>query len=728
MLNLTRCRLWAPTSLCLLAGSLLCGQTSVLPELPELTSDEQEFDSANNRMVAKGNAELSHGDILVRGDTIIFEQNEHTLKVQDNVTLTKDEFRLAGDFANYDYFQRSFLSENFRLGSYPVYVTGQKVGGTLDKVVVDKGRLYFQDPDPYALNLRAETLTLEDREYLVMDDVTFYIGDVPIFWLPHYEQNVKDDSPVRWRADAGFGNNLGVYMQNEVLFRVVPEVKVGANLDGYSKRGFLGGPIVEYDWKMDEESWQKGKINTGFIYDTGTTSERGTDSLGQQIGHSRNFIDWQHKGEIDGSIDLTSSLYWWSDSWITRDFRPGIFYDNQVPDSFAEGVYRGENWMTSVFMRYAPNDWEVIAQRFPEVSFDLLPTQVFDTGVYQRFNADFVRLVEKDPQGTIAQLESDRLNLFYSLTRPIELADWAILTPVAGGMVTNYAQTVNSQGSYTRVLGEIGADLELTMVGTWDYDNEFWGINGLRHTLRPIVQYRYIPHAQAGNTKIPQIDRQAAFETYLPPLELGDIRYIDDLYEVNTIRVGFENLFQTRHPEGYGSLDLVTLDIYEEFRFSPAPQQTVNVIGLPANTVIPAQDTFSDIYTDLTIYPAYWLNIEVFNRFDPEHLTNRQVSSRVTIHDSEEWALAFGNDYIQDLPGTPINQFAVEGEYRLNDRNLLRGLWRIDAHLSELTEQYYAWRTRLGNSWDVEIQLGYLQGTTRENDFQVRFRVDLLNF
>lgn len=704
--------------------------SAALPQvpLPELTSDEQEFDSANNRIVAKGNAELSHGDILVTGDSITFDQNTNTLRVQDDSRLTRGAFRMVSDFADYKYFERSFLSENIRLGSHPVYLTGNKVGGTLDRVVVEEGVLYFQEPDPFAVNLKAETITLEDQETLVMENVTFRVGKVPVFWLPYYQQSIKDDSPIRWRADVGFSNNLGAYWQNKMLVRAHPNLKIGANIDGYTKRGFLGGPAGEYDWRIDGDTWQRGSFDTGFIYDTGTTSERGVDVLGRQIGHSRNFIEWRHKGEIDGSFDITSTLSWWSDSEVTRDFRPGLFIDNQIPDSFAEGVYRGDNFLVGVFLRYQPNDWEVIAQRMPEISFDLLPTQIFETGVYQRFNASFAHMVEKSPQGNITELTSDRLNLFYSLTRPTELTDWLVATPVVGGMVTNYAQTVNNQGSYTRILGEVGLDLEATAVGTWEYQNEFWEIDGLRHTFRPVVQYRYIPNAQAGNTLIPQIDRPAAFETYLQPLELGDLRSIDSMYETNAIRLGFENLFQTRHAEGYGSRDLVQLNIYEEFRFTQAPQQTVNVPGLPPNTVIPAQTFFSDIFTELTITPVYWLQASIFNRFDPSKLTNRQVSSRFRIADGEEWAVTFGNDYVQDLPGTPINQFVVQGDYRINDRNLLRGLWRIDANLSELTEQYYAWRTRLANSWDVEIQIAYLQGAVRENDFQVRFRIDLLNF
>lgn len=728
MLNLNRCCRTTAFFICLLAGSAHA-QLGDDVALPELTSDKQEFDSETNSLVASGNAELSHGDLLVQGDTIIFAQNENTLKVRDQVALTQAQFRVVGDFINYNYFERSFLSNDFRLGTYPLYLKGEEVAGTLNHIVVKNGRLYFQDPDPFALNMEADTGTLEDGEYLVMENVTFRFGDVPVFWLPYYEQSIEDDSPIRWSANLGFQNNLGAYWQNELLLRVIPELKVGANIDGYTKRGVLGGPIIEYDWWQDSDNFQRGLLDTGFIYDTGTTSERGVNNLGQQIGHDRNFIEWRHKGEIDGRIDLTSDLNWWSDSWVTRDFRPGLFIDNQIPDNFAEGVYRGDNYLVSLFLRYQPNAWEVVTQRFPEIAFDYLPTEILESTVYQEFNADFVRLEEKDPFGLLPELESNRINLFYQLSRPTKVEDWLVATPVASAMVTNYGITNNNQGNYTRVLGEVGIDLEATMVGTWDYQNEFWGIDGLRHILRPVVQYRYIPNAQAGNSRIPQIDTPAAFETYLVPLELGDRRNVDALYETNAIRVGLQNLLQTRASGGdYGSRDLVEFDIYEEFRFTTAPSQVVNQPGLPPNTVIPAEDTFSDIYTELAINPAYWLRLNFFNRFDPEELTNRQISTRMRIQDGEEWAFVFGNDYVQDLPNTPINQFVFEAEYRINDRNQLSALWRYDANLSELTEQYYGWQTRFANSWNVEFQIGYLQGSVRENDFQFRVQVDLLNF
>ena len=101
---------------------------------------------------------------------------------------------------------------------------------------------------------------------------------------------------------------------------------------------------------------------------------------------------------------------------------------------------------------------------------------------------------------------------------------------MAGARVTHYADTVGAvtAGGYTRTLGEVGFDTALRASGTFDYQNAQWDINGLRHLFTPRLSYRYIPEADRGRARIPQIDRQT-FSTYLPPLGLGETRNIDAL-------------------------------------------------------------------------------------------------------------------------------------------------------------------------------------------------------
>ena len=61
---------------------------------------------------------------------------------------------------------------------------------------------------------------------------------------------------------------------------------------------------------------------------------------------------------------------------------------------------------------------------------------------------------------------------------------------------------------YTRLIGEIGVDAEAFGHAAWDYANPVWGINGLRHTIKGVVQYRYIPEAQNGVGKLASIEKQ----------------------------------------------------------------------------------------------------------------------------------------------------------------------------------------------------------------------------
>nr|WP_246455924.1 LPS assembly protein LptD [Ruficoccus amylovorans] len=703
------------TGLALMGGSLLA-HAQMVP--PELSSDEPiEFDAENNRMTARGNAILDNENTRVKADRIIFEQDQSTVQARDTVTLTSGSFRLLTDNADYDYFNRTFYTGDFRLGNDSIYVLGTEAKGDKDLIEVADAKMYVQEPDPFALNLNSKKLTVENQDTVAMEDVVFQIGEVPFFYLPYVEYRVDNGTPVQYTGNIGQQNDLGFYWQNAFAFRFIPELAAGLNLDGYTQRGVLVGPILDYNWTDPDFGTMTGWVDTGYIHDEGSASELGTDVLGRPIEPDRYFIEWRHKQfSLDDNLELTASISWWSDSAVERDFREGLFEDNQQPDNFFEATYKGENWFLNAIARLQPNDFQTVAQRLPEVRFDLVPTEIFDTGLYQRLDVSYATLQENSPTGSFNTLNSNRINGYYGVHYPIAASDWLVITPVAGVMATHYAVTLGNSGSYTRVLGEFGVDVDLNAVGVWDYQNEFWEIDGLRHYLQPTVQYRYVPAAQSGDTLIPPIDRLASFETYLEPLGLANKRNIDDLYEENTIRVGVQNLFQTRDPE-YGSRDLFAVDLYQEFRFSTAPAQPARY-GQPAE---PAEQDYSDTYAIIQFMPAYWVQFSTLLRVNPNKLNLDEITSGVRFTDGEEWTAFFGNNYVTDVVGNDINQFLLDVRYRLDSRNLLGAYWTVDADLGELTEQAYLWETMLGRSWEATFAIIHTSGSTRQNGF--RFQV-----
>jgi len=200
-------------------------------------------------------------------------------------------------------------------------------------------------------------------------------------------------------------------------------------------------------------------------------------------------------------------MYWWSDSNVLRDFRQNQWQNNQLPDNFVEADQRDENFIVSTFVRYRPNDFELVQQRLPETRFDLMPTPVFNgTGIFQEGQASYVQLIQQSLTAG-PTLHSNRFDAYYGWRRPINPTSWMTITPVVGGRITNYQDTLNDQGQFTRFLGQVGFDANMRSYGVWSYSNPTWGIQGLRHVMTPILMYRYIPDAQQGTGKIPVIDQ-----------------------------------------------------------------------------------------------------------------------------------------------------------------------------------------------------------------------------
>jgi len=394
-----------------------------------------------------------------------------------------------------------------------------------------------------------------------------------------------------------------------------------------------------------------------------------------------------------------------------RDFRPADFFNVQQPDTYLESVYTGDNYFVSLFARFQPNTWETVHQRLPELRFDLLPLTV-GSGFIERFNASLAVLRDDPPPAGPLNptpgdvLNSDRLDAFYSLSRPMRPTEWLTFTPVAGGRLTYYAGLDGPRSDYTRALGEVGFDAEMRASGTWNYKNAQWKIDGLRHLLTPRISYRYIPEADKGATYIPPIDAQT-FSTYLQPLELGDQRNIDQLTATNTLRIGLDNTLQTRDPV-YGSRDLVRLNVAEDLLFHTKP----------------GQRDLSEFHTELGLMPARWLDFSVYNTFAPQDWTLSEINTAVTLHDGDAWTVRFASNFLRHV----VDDYYLEATYRINEAYEVVSHLRYDVRAARFDEQVYGVRQNLGNTWRVEYAVTVYNGPRRESRFGLNLRVDAIRF
>lgn len=691
--------------------------SQIIAALPELSSIEPlEFDEGAQRLVAKGDARLEFDNTRVRADRITYYQNYGLADAAGNVAVTREGARLIADRMSYDTQNSTFSVDVLRTGQWPYYISGVNAGGSTDNMEIEGATVYYGNPSRFGLNVSSDKVDYisDETQRVKMHGATFRIGNIPFFYFPTFTYYVGT-SPYYLDIAGGIDGELGTYLQTTTLFPVNSWLRAGANLDLYSKRGVLAGPTAQYVY--DSASQQIiGAISTGFIKDDGDTA---LDILNRPIDEDRKFAEWRHKHYIGDRFTATAQISYWSDSDVTRDFREDFYSDNQTPDSFAEGVYAGDNFLVSAFGRFRPNEFQIVQERLPELRFDLLPVPIFNTGAYHHGAVSYARLAEDlsdNVPGTLVETEADRFDLTYRIERPILIQDWLTFTPLAGARLTQYDnQSIDAsfpafatlEDSFTRDIYEVGFDLEARAYSSYPTYNETWKIDGLRHLVRPVLRYRYFSDPDSLN-EIAAVDRQA-FSLDRPLLDLSDLRNIDSIAETHLVRLGVENLYQTR-AEGYGSRTLAALNFYQDVLFEKGTRYDGN-----------DQNTFNATWVELIINPAPWLKFDLASRFNTEKLTLEELRTRTVISSGEIWEIGLSTD----LLNKQIDQYRLDFVYRLNERYAFLTDARFDADAGKFNRFSLGLRSRIGSTWEILYALTFREDARRESDIEFNISVRL---
>ena len=678
-------------------------------------AEADKFEYANDdsgKAIAVGNAKVTNNkNVTISADRIEISQKQGYANATGNVALSIPRERITANDIYINQENEVAKADYVRFGSSPLFAESSNININKKKIELGESVAYFGEPHWLSMNVTASSITYDrETDVLEMEDVTMRLGQVPFFYVPNYSQKGLGSPPYNVITRVGYNGDYGAFIRNNVYYNVVEGFSPGVLLDYYTKRSVLFGPAANYN-VVSAENIMDGWLQTGFINDTGGKDILGVDSWGKQIDRERFFIDFRHKQIIADRVGLTGNVSYWSDEYVTRDFRPDLFYDNQVPDNFAEAIYYGDYFTGSVFTRFSPNSWEYVQQRLPEARVDLQPVEIFKTGAYQTGYVSYAYLREFDPLSVANYKYSNRADAYYGITRPIQLSSWSKFTPVIGGRATYYQKTTGNGGDYARFLGQVGFDAQMDIWGAWEYESKVMGIDGIRHHMIPQISYRFIPNADQGDSRIIEIDDNY-ITTYPPVLDLGDLRNTDEIWTTNTMRFGLQNIFETRDAE-YGSREIARFDIYQDVNFDK--RQIPNRDG---------EESYSDLFVNASVSPARWLTLGTYSRFNLDYLDVPEVNTYVGLFDGDAFSVYLMTSY---LDGS-IDQYALQAEYRISERYKLFGRWRYDAELSKFTHQVYGLWTRLGNSWIIEYFISERSGSTRQNNFSVGARITMMAF
>jgi len=700
----------------LISSQIIQGQQ--VPEDAEFNADNKYFDSKTEALVLEGNAYIRYGLFYLSADTIRFDQESSIVDAKGNVILTRQELRLVADSVVHDIGKQFATIQNFRAGNGRVYVSGALLEGDPENFRFVDANFFAGEPGTYLFKASAEEISLVDQNVVKGRKLSLKLGPVPFFIIPSITHPLDAETNL-FKADLDYSGHIGGAVGGEFRFPFKSGIRAGANLALTTKRGVLFGPAAEYDIEKDGQTII-GAFTSGYINDD--SAETGNDINGTPIDDDRFFAEWNHiQRWANDRASISGYARYWSDSEVTRDFYDRSFDTMQDPDSFIEAAYAADNWRVSLLARASPNDFQSHTERLPELRFDLFPTRIIDD-VSHSGSLSIAKLENKDDSLLGELNQADRIDAYYGFRYNKTLTPGVVFQTKAGARAIHYFEGVTTTiGSTdlglpsdlyieadegTRIFGDFGADLKATAYAQFEYKNETWNIDGLRHVFEPVLSVRYQPAIE--NDPVFALLDYSVPNTFLSPIDLEDRRDIDLINEEKKIRLEFRNRLQTRAEDG-GSRDLI--------RFDVALDHFLEIGTL--------DDRYSALVFDTEITPAPWLELRSYARYDVEGAGLREQNTRIVFRDTDYWSIGFGNHFLDQVVN--IEQFYAFGEYSLNENLKLYASARFDEISDTFYEQRIGIMQRALDRYGIKYELRIYDGSRRESDFGISIGVDLFD-
>ena len=274
---------------------------------------------------------------------------------------------------------------------------------------------------------KADKADLEVEGFLHARNVLFCILDVPVMYLPAVLFPAKRERATGFLMPfVGSSSVQGFKVREAFFWNISPSQDATAALD---YRGKLGtGADLEYRYKPSRAS--DIYVWTRYFRDTQLSASRWDLVTKHRTNFSEDFqgrIDINYVNQKDTFRQLSENVLQ----------RVAVFQESQ-----AYLTRRWDNQVLYGLTRYSQNlvslSDKTVLQTFPEIGYSLSPARLGGIPLYGGLDTTFDSFSRQ--QG----LEAQRVDLFPRLWRPISIARYGTVTPLAGFRETSY-----SRGSQT---------------------------------------------------------------------------------------------------------------------------------------------------------------------------------------------------------------------------------------------------------------------------------------
>jgi len=658
----------------------------------EITSTG-ETNYENGVATARDNVAIHIGDTDIYADFAQYNSRTHEISAEGHVRIYRDVNLYVAERGTYNIDTKQIRTSDARTEHEPYFLRGEKVTEVSENVYrVENASFTTHDSPKPDFHLRARTVRIYENDHVVFQNVTFYVGNVPVFWWPYMYQSL-DDAFSFTVAPADL-SSWGPSLLTQVTFPITDDIKGRVRLDYRGRRGVAVGLESDIDYGKDNSS--NAKLKTYYIQDQNpsinpTALQRKdvpTDRYRLSLQDRTNFTS-----DIYGIVDVTKL----SDAFVMQDFYQSEFRINPVPDNVVAIAKTDKFYTLTAIARFQANDFFEQTERLPEVVLDIKRHALFGGPIFYEGETGIADLHRNFASGPVPaptpigtenstsksirfeDYGTTRIDTFHQLTYPNTYFGWLSIVPRVGFRGTYYGETrdlgktmftpdtnplvpgfllpdptlknpIVDSGDGVRTVFNTGAEASFKLSRTWeDVQDRILGLDGLLHVIQPFTNFSYVNEHGINPAAVLQFDR---FEpsTQLRSIDFPQFTSIDSIASWTVWRLGVRNRLETRRDDL--TVTWLELDTFFDVNFDNPYDRS----------------PYSNFFNKLRFTPLPWASLSIDSQIPAFDKGFTEVDTSIAVQPIADLQVSVGHRY---LNGNPFFQnsslFVVGGFYRLND-------------------------------------------------------------
>jgi len=485
------------------------------------------YDQAANTLTARGGVTLTRGDTTLTADEVVYDRTNAVAEARGHVVLSDPETTIQGDFAHLNLDEESGWIENADADMHPsdfLLRAGRldKKGGPQYSVangVFTTCQCGGLEKPSWSIAGRQTDVTLQGAG--IVHGMTFRVKDVPVFWFPYmvFPANTQRQSGFLIPR-IGYSNRRGFQYEQPFFWAISKstDATIATDLESEARVGLIG----EYRYTLSREA--HGAFTAAYYNESVRKNTKGTlepDGTPADIPENRFAIAGHHISPFYGGSKFYLDMFAVSDDLFLREINTFAFSSRSdlalrstrfttsrtgLIKTWNEGYVSAE----SAYYQDLIDPQELALEKLPrlegEHSIPLLGDhliahlagQAID---YQRQKGFDGLRADLAPELTVpfqlgralrGSLSGQVRETAYHLTNDEQVA---FVVPDPGVAATSHFRTAPELprlgSDRSRELAEIHGQMgtELARVFTFRH----LGLEKLRHTLEPEVQYLFVP-------------------------------------------------------------------------------------------------------------------------------------------------------------------------------------------------------------------------------------------